>query len=105
MVFNGGAGGGLMRLRILVGTVALVLGLVIYALLAMAIATRLPQSAAIAFGFYARRGRRVGRRLPSLLTRWMLRAAPYRPPRLPEPRRVRLNPGFAGPPRQQGLTT
>ena len=71
-----------MRLRILIGTLILVVGLVLYGLAAMAIAAHLPDRAPIAFGFYALAG--VAWVVPaSLLTRWMLRAAPYRPPRLP----------------------
>ena len=68
-----------MRLRILFGGLILVAGLAIYALLAMAIAARLPDNGAIAFVFYGLAG--LAWVLPaSLVTRWMLRAAPYRPP-------------------------
>jgi hypothetical protein len=68
-----------MRLRILVGGVGLALGLALYAAIAMAIAARLPDSALLAFTFYAIAG--VAWVAPaSRLTRWMLRAAPYRPP-------------------------
>jgi hypothetical protein len=68
-----------MRLRILVGTLGLLVGLVIYGALAMAIAARLPQNALLAFGFYAVAG--IAWVAPaSLLTRWMVHAAPYRPP-------------------------
>ena len=68
-----------MRLRILFGGVGLALGLALYAILVMAVAARLPESAFVAFGFYALAG--VAWIAPaSLFTRWMLRAAPYRPP-------------------------
>ena len=68
-----------MRLRILFGGVGLALGLALYAVLAMVIAARLPENAAVAFGFYALAG--VAWVAPaSLVTRWILRAAPYRPP-------------------------
>lgn len=68
-----------MRLRILFGGVGLALGLALYAVLVMAVAARLPESAVLAFGFYAIAG--VAWVAPaSLVTRWMLRAAPYRPP-------------------------
>lgn len=68
-----------MRLRILFGGVGLALGLALYAGLCMAIAARLPDSAVVAFAFYAIAG--VAWVAPaSLVTRWMLGAAPYRPP-------------------------
>ena len=68
-----------MRLRILFGSVCLVLGLAFYAAIAMAIAARLPDSALLVFGFYAIAG--VAWVVPaSRVTRWMLRATPYRPP-------------------------
>ncbi|HXQ49787.1 MAG TPA: DUF2842 domain-containing protein [Stellaceae bacterium] len=68
-----------MRLRILVGGLALALGLALYAGIVMAIAARLPENALLAFGFYALAG--FAWLVPgSYLTRWMLRAPPYRPP-------------------------
>jgi hypothetical protein len=68
-----------MRLRILLGGIGLTLGLALYAGLVMALAARLPDSGTLAFGFYAIAG--VAWVAPaSLVTRWMLRAAPYRPP-------------------------
>jgi Protein of unknown function (DUF2842) len=68
-----------MRLRILVGTIILLFGLALYGVLVMAVAARLPENAALAFGFYALAG--VAWVVPaSLLTRWMVRARPYRPP-------------------------
>ena len=68
-----------MRLRILFGGVGLALGLALYAAIAMAIAARLHDSALLAFGFYAIAG--VAWVAPaSRVTRWMLRAPPYRPP-------------------------
>jgi hypothetical protein len=73
-----------MRLRILFGTVVLLVGLGVYGALAMAIAARLPQSAIVAFGFYALAGT-AWVAPASLLTRWMLRAAPFRPPPGAEP--------------------
>ena len=73
-----------MRLRILFGTLALVAGLAVYGGVAMAIAARLPQSAVIAFGFYALAG--IAWVPPaSLIVRWMGRAAPFRPPPGMEP--------------------
>jgi hypothetical protein len=45
----------------------------------MAVAARLPDNAASAFAYYALAG--LAWVVPaSLVTRWMLRAAPYRPP-------------------------
>jgi hypothetical protein len=68
-----------MRLRILFGGLIITAGLAVYALLAMAVAARLPDNAAIAFAYYALAG--LAWVVPaSLVTRWMLRAAPYRPP-------------------------
>jgi hypothetical protein len=68
-----------MRLRILFGSLLLVAGLALYALLAMAMAAHLPDSAVIAFAYYAVAG--IAWVLPaSLVTRWMARAKPYRPP-------------------------
>jgi hypothetical protein len=68
-----------MRLRILLGGIGLTLGLALYAGLVMALAARLPENAVLAFGFYAIAGV-VWIAPASLVTRWMLRAAPYRPP-------------------------
>ena len=68
-----------MRLRILVGSIGLVLGLALYIGFAMGIAARLPDNAAIAFGFYAIAG--IAWIAPAaLVTRWMAKAPPYRPP-------------------------
>jgi Protein of unknown function (DUF2842) len=68
-----------MRLRILVGSLVILIGLALYAAIAMAIAVRLPENALIAFGFYALAG--VAWLVPaSYLLRWMVRAPPYRPP-------------------------
>ncbi|HUB95305.1 MAG TPA: DUF2842 domain-containing protein [Stellaceae bacterium] len=68
-----------MRLRILVGTVVMLVGLAVYGALAMVVATHLPQSAILEFGFYAVAGT-AWVAPAALLTRWMARAAPYRPP-------------------------
>jgi hypothetical protein len=68
-----------MRLRILFGGIGLLVGLGVYAAAAMAIAVRLPQNAALDFGFYALAGL-LWIFPAALLTRWMLRARPYRPP-------------------------
>ena len=71
-----------MRLRILAGSFALVALLVLYALAAMAIAARLPPDPVVVFGFYAFAG--IAWVAPAaLLTRWMQRARPYRPPPTP----------------------
>ena len=68
-----------MRLRILCGSLLLVAGIALYALVAMALATRLPENAILAFAYYAIAG--VAWVAPaSLVMRWMMRAAPYRPP-------------------------
>jgi hypothetical protein len=68
-----------MRLRILFGSLLLVAGLALYALAAMVLAAHLPDSAVLAFAYYAIAG--VAWVAPaSLVTRWMMRAAPYRPP-------------------------
>ena len=68
-----------MRLRILVGSFGLVAGLALYVALAMAIAAQLPENAPVDFGFYALAG--FAWLVPATyLTRWMMRAAPYRPP-------------------------
>jgi hypothetical protein len=68
-----------MRLRILYGTLALVVGLAVYAGAAMAIIARLPQNAALAFTAYALAGVLwVGP--AAWLTRWMGRAPYRRPP-------------------------
>ena len=69
-----------MRLRILIGSVLLVLGLAIYAVLVAAVAQRvLPESIAVAILFYGVTGT-VWVIPAALLTRWMQRAAPYHPP-------------------------
>jgi hypothetical protein len=67
-----------MRLRILYGTLALVLGLVVYAGAVMAVIARLPDNAALTFAAYAVAG--VLWVAPAAwLTRWM-GLAPYRRP-------------------------
>ena len=69
-----------MRLRILLGTLLLVLGLAGYALAVMVVAVRLlPQYWAVEAAFYAVAG--IGWIVPAAgLVRWMQRARPYRPP-------------------------
>ena len=69
-----------MRMRILLGTLLLVLGLALYALGVMAVAVRLlPEQGAVAFWFYALAG--VAWIWPAArLTRWMQQAPPFRPP-------------------------
>ena len=69
-----------MRLRILAGTLILILGLAAYAALAVAIAARLvPDRLAVELLFYAVAG--VLWIWPAArLTRWMNRAAPHHPP-------------------------
>jgi len=71
-----------MRLRILVGTLLLVLGLCVYALAVMAAAARLlPDQWAVEAVFYAVTG--VAWIPPAArLVRWMQRARPFRPPAL-----------------------
>lgn len=57
----------------------LTLGLALYAALAMALAVRLPDNAFLVFAYYAIAG--VAWVAPAAyVTRWMMRAAPYRPP-------------------------
>lgn len=71
-----------MRLRILLGTLLLVLGLCGYALAVMAAAVRLlPAQWAAEAAFYAVTGLAW---IPpaARLVRWMQRAAPFRPPPL-----------------------
>ena len=69
-----------MRLRILLGSLLLVLGLALYALAAMAAAARLlPDNQAVELAFYALAG--IAWIFPAArLTRWMQRARPFRPP-------------------------
>jgi hypothetical protein len=69
-----------MRLRILAGTVILILGLALYAAAVIVIAARfLPEQILIDMVFYAAAG--IAWIWPAaLLTRWMSRAAPYHPP-------------------------
>jgi hypothetical protein len=69
-----------MRLRILVGTFALILGLAVYALGVMRLALwLLPGQGVAALLLYAAAGTLWI--LPAArLTRWMQRAAPFRPP-------------------------
>jgi hypothetical protein len=69
-----------MRLRILFGTIILVLGLAAYGLVVTSLAARLlPPGALGAFVFYAAAGMLWV--APAVwLVRWMQLAAPYRPP-------------------------
>jgi hypothetical protein len=69
-----------MRLRILLGTAILTLGLALYAAAAIVIARRfLPERILIDMAFYAAAG--IAWIWPAArLTRWMQQAAPYRPP-------------------------
>ena len=69
-----------MRLRILVGTVCLIVGLAAYAALVVAIVTRvLPDRPLIDMACYAAAG--VAWIWPAArLTRWMQQAAPHHPP-------------------------
>lgn len=69
-----------MRLRILIGSLALVLGLAIYGLVVMALAVELlPRHWIVQAVFYAAVG--IARVWPAArLTRWMQQAAPHRPP-------------------------
>jgi hypothetical protein len=71
-----------MRLRILFGTLLLVFGLGLYALLVMAAATRLlPDHWAVQTAFYAVAG--IVWIFPAArLTGWMQRAGPFRPPEI-----------------------
>lgn len=69
-----------MRLRILIGTLALVAGLVIYGLAVASLAARLlPELGVMQLVFYAIAGM-VWVWPAARLTRWMQRAAPHRPP-------------------------
>ena len=69
-----------MRLRILAGTIFLILGLAIYAAIAVAIAHFfLPEQTLIDISFYALAGI-IWIWPAAWLTRWMSRAAPYHPP-------------------------
>lgn len=69
-----------MRLRILVGAMALVVGLALYGLAVMVLAVHvLPRSWLLEVPFYAAAG--IAWVLPAArLTRWMQQAPPYRPP-------------------------
>jgi hypothetical protein len=69
-----------LRLRILVGSIALVLGLAAYGLIVMAIAVHwLPSQAVIEIVYYTIAG--IAWVWPAArLTGWMQLAAPYRPP-------------------------
>jgi hypothetical protein len=71
-----------MRLRMLFGTLLLILVLSLYALLVMAAATRLlPDDWAVQMAFYAVAG--VIWIFPAArLTGWMQRAGPFRPPEI-----------------------
>lgn len=69
-----------MRLRILIGSLGLVLGLAIYGLVVMALAVELlPRHWIVQAVFYAAAG--IAWVWPAAwLTRWMQQAAPHRPP-------------------------
>jgi hypothetical protein len=69
-----------MRLRILAGTLLLIVGLAVYAALVVAVVTRLlPDRLLIDMVFYAAAG--ILWIWPAArLTRWMSRAAPHHPP-------------------------
>ena len=68
-----------MRLRILFGSVLLVLGLAVYAIVVIAAARLLPDNQAAALAFYALAG--IAWIFPAAkLTRWMQRAGPFRAP-------------------------
>ena len=69
-----------MRLRILLGSLLLILGLGLYALAVMAVAVRLlPDQWAVEAVFYTFAG--IAWIVPAArLTRWMQRAGPFRPP-------------------------
>jgi hypothetical protein len=69
-----------MRLRILLGSLLLIVGLALYALAVMVVAMRLlPDQVAIEFAFYALAG--IAWIFPAArLTRWMQQAGPFRPP-------------------------
>jgi Protein of unknown function (DUF2842) len=69
-----------MRLRILLGSLVLVIGLALYALAVIEAAARLlPDNQAVALAFYAAAG--VAWIFPAArLTRWMQQAGPFRPP-------------------------
>ena len=69
-----------MRLRILVGSLVLILGLAVYAALVAAVAQRLlPGGLGVTILFYGVAGT-VWIVPAALLTRWMQRAAPHHPP-------------------------
>ena len=69
-----------MRLRILLGTVILVIGLALYAAVVEVIAHRLlPARVSIEMAFYVIAGI-VWLPPAARLTRWMSETAPYRPP-------------------------
>lgn len=71
-----------MRLRILFGTIALVLGLACYGLVVAAVAAYiLPPGPWLALAYYALAGT-VWIAPAAWLVRWMQRALPYRPPPL-----------------------
>ncbi len=69
-----------MRLRILAGTVILILGLTAYAMAVASVARAvLPDGTLVQILFYACAG--IAWLAPAArLTRWMQRAAPYHPP-------------------------
>ncbi len=68
-----------MRLRILIGTLVLILGLALYAGAVMALVANLPDNAALDFTVYSVAG--VAWVAPAaLLTRWMVREPYRRPP-------------------------
>jgi len=69
-----------MRLRILAGTILLIVGLVLYAVLVVIVVPKLlPDRTLVIMAFYAVAGI-VWIWPAALLTRWMNRAAPYHPP-------------------------
>ena len=69
-----------MRLRILVGTIGLILGLALYAALVVVLATPLlPRETLLDMAFYAAAGI-IWIWPAARLTRWMNEAAPHRPP-------------------------
>jgi hypothetical protein len=69
-----------MRLRILLGSLLLIVGLVLYALAVVVVAMRLlPDEVALELAFYALAG--IIWIFPAArLTRWMQQAGPFRPP-------------------------
>jgi len=68
-----------MRLRILVGTIGLILGLFVYAGLVVIATPLLPQETLLDMAFYAAAGM-IWIWPAARLTRWMNEAPPHRPP-------------------------